>query len=288
MFFLNRIGIFLLVAILSNIACSATNSTPSQIPTDGNADISGSSIGIGNGTTQPRSLNAIAGVASGNISGGTLGERGILVVGTGSIQLEPDLALLTIGVESRGKMVSAAQAKASVAMEAIITSLGSEGVSKDDMRTQRFDIQPIISYRGSPNPVQQIDGYKVSNTLVVRISDIDRVGEMIDSAVSAGGDMTRVQSVSFVAEDQSMARIQARTLATEDAIAKASQFAGLLSINVGQPIFVSELGSNTGGARTYSLERFAMADASVVGSTVPILAGEIDVTSQVQVLFSIE
>ncbi|MQG21603.1 MAG: DUF541 domain-containing protein [SAR202 cluster bacterium] len=288
MVFLNRTMMFVLCAILFGVACSATNSTPSQIPTGANVGTTGSPVARGNGTTQSRSLTSTLGVTSGNISGGMLNERGILVVGTGSVQLDPDLALLTIGVESREKMVSVAQRKASIAMEAIITSLELEGVSKDDIRTQRFDIQPIISYRGSSNPVQQIDGYKVSNTLVVRISDLDRVGKMIDSAVIAGGDMTRVQSISFIAENQTTARTEARTLATEDAIAKARQFAELLSIKVGQPTFVTEVGSNNAGARTYSLERFAMADTSMGGSTVPIIAGEIDVIAQVQVLFSIE
>jgi uncharacterized protein YggE len=284
----NRTTMFLLTVIIFSISCTTTNSTPSQSSTNTNTDTSGSAVSLDSGTIQPQSLNDTLRMVSGNVSRATLEQQGVLVVGTGSVQLDPDLVLLTIGVESREKMVSMAQAKASVAMEAIISSLDSQGVSKDDMRTQRFDIQPIISYQGHPNPVQNVDGYKVSNTLVVRISDIERVGEMIDSAVVAGGDLTRVQSISFVAEDQSAARIKARTLATENAIVKANQFAEVLSIKVGQPIFVSELGADDASSRIYSLQRFAMADESMSAATVPIIAGEIGINSQVQILFSIE
>ena len=53
---------------------------------------------------------------------------GITVSGSATISVEPDLAILDMGVEASGKTVSSARSDAAIAMDAIVSSLKSEGV----------------------------------------------------------------------------------------------------------------------------------------------------------------
>ena len=61
---------------------------------------------------------------------------GITVSGSATISVEPDLAILDMGVEAFGKTVSFARSDAAIAMDAIVSSLKSEGVLEKDIQTQ--------------------------------------------------------------------------------------------------------------------------------------------------------
>ena len=49
-------------------------------------------------------------------------------------------------------------------------------------------------------------GYRVNNNVVVKVRDLNAAGDIIDEAVQAGGDATRVDGLRFTAEDTSEAR----------------------------------------------------------------------------------
>jgi hypothetical protein len=196
---------------------------------------------------------------------------------------------LTLGVEAQEETVALAQAKAATALDAIIARLREMGVTEKDTKTQHFSIQPIISYErvlkdGREYTEQRIDGYRVTNTLVASLRDLKRVGEIIDAVARAGGDLTRIHGISFTVEDPARAHTQARVLATQDAVAKAQQFAQLLSIELGRPVFVTELGGGGPIVQDYAEVR---AFAAVEAPTTPISPGELEVTAQVQIVFAI-
>ena len=213
------------------------------------------------------------------------GSTGIHVSGVGTASAQPDIAVLSLGVEGQGATVAAANAIAADALSAMLAALRSGGVSDDDMETQRFSIQPQYSFDRNTG-VQTLTGYRVTNTLLVTLRDLDGVGDVIDSVAVAGGDATRINSIGFQIEDGVALEEQARVLALEDAVAKADLFAEKTGVSRGKLVFITET----------SFTQFPRAQDSFVlesraaGAPAPteILAGELDVRVSVQAVFAID
>ena len=162
-------------------------------------------------------------------------ENGIWVTGEGSVTLEPDLAVLGLGVEARGETVSEALAEASTAMDAVLGALRSRDIQDRDVQTRRFNVRPVYEYQevvqsGTRRETRVLVGYVVSNTVTVKIRDLGSVGVVIDDVATAGGDATRIDDVRFTVEDQSAYAEELRSKAVADAMAKARHFASLAGV----------------------------------------------------------
>lgn len=207
--------------------------------------------------------------------------RFISVSGTGEARAEPDIATLTLGVETRAETVAAARADAARAADAVIAALRDGGVAEADIRTTYFSIGAVYDYSGE-RPV--IDGYSVSNTVTVTVRDIDATGALIDAAAAAGGDATRFNDISFGYDDPAEYTRVARELAVEDARDKAEQLAELTGVTLGQPISISETSWAAPVSVRVTEEAVAFADSA--GTSISPGTSGISVT--VDVVWAIE
>ena len=222
----------------------------------------------------------------------TSGNTGIWVSGRGSITLEPDLAMLNLGVETTGKTVAAARAEAATAMDAMVVSLKSNGVASIDIQTQFFNISPQYQWteiveNGIRTSKQVLVGYRVTNNAAVKIRDMENVGPIMDDVAAAGGDAARINGISFTVEDTSPLMVQLREEAVADAIAKANQFAILTGVGLGRLVFISETGGAVPQVRAFPQAEFALAAAAPAPST-SISGGELEITMSVQAVFTIQ
>ena len=205
---------------------------------------------------------------------------GIWVSGTGSVMATPDIATINLGVEAEAKTVTEARDKAATAMDAIMSALTAQGIADEDIKTQYFSIYTISKWIDNQ---YEIIGYRVNNSVIATIRDIDNAGDIIDAVVDAGGDYTRVNNISFSIDDPSVYFEQVRAEAMADAIAKAEQLAELSGVTLGDPIFISE-GSISGGKYTNRYD--ATEDTGATPST-PISPGELEIQLTVQIVFNI-
>ena len=207
---------------------------------------------------------------------------GISVSGTGSVSGEPDVAILTLGVEAEADSVGEARAEAAEAMDTMIAVLKASGVEDADIQTTRFSVEPRYDFRDGE---QVLIGFFVENIVTVKIRDIDQTGELIDDVVEAGGDLTRVQNLRFTIDDPEALQQEARQLAMEDAESKAQTLADAGGVELGTPRSISE----SGGARALrldgGLEFLAAADS---GASTSIEVGELEVQIQVQVVYGLD
>ena len=222
----------------------------------------------------------------------TSGNSGIWVSGEGSVTLEPDLAMLNLGVETTGKTVAVARAEAATAMDAMVTSLKSNGIAAIDIQTQFFNISPQYQWtevleNGIRTSKQVLTGYLVTNNAAIKIRDMENVGPIIDEVSEAGGDAARINGISFTVEDTSPLMVSLRADAVADAIAKANQFANLTGVDLGRLVFISETGGNAPQIRAFPEADFAMAVSSFAPST-SISGGELEITVSVQAVFGIQ
>lgn len=207
---------------------------------------------------------------------------GIHAAGVGTVSGEPDIAVISLGVEALRDSVSKARDDAARALAAIVEELRSAGVAEDDIRTARFSIHPRYEYVRDGQ--QQLLGFQVTNTLSVTLRDLNLTGDVVDRAVTAGGDLTRVQSVDFRIEDTSALEDEARILAIQDALAKADLYAEQLEVARGPLVSISEGSFNEFVAEA----RFAVAMSDSAGPPTQFFGGELEVSVRVQAVFAIE
>jgi uncharacterized protein len=212
---------------------------------------------------------------------GSSQQTGIWVSGTGEVTVVPDVAILTLGVEAQEKTVKEAQSEAASTMAAVVAVLKTNGVADKDIQTQWYNISAVTKWIEDTNEQITI-GYKVTNMVTAKIRDISKAGTIIDAVAEAGGDLTRINSISFTVDDPTAYYNQAREKAMQDAKTKAEQMATLAGITLGKPTYISESGGYI--PTPYYLKDYAEGSSA----STPISAGELDITLTVQVGYAIE
>ena len=211
-------------------------------------------------------------------------QQGISVSGTGKVTVIPDIATLSLGISSQEKSVALAQSRAAEAMNGVMAALKENGVADKDIRTQRFSIQQIT--RWDEDKAQQVViGYRVTNMVTVKIRDLDATGTTIDAVATAGGDLTRINSIAFSIEQPEAYHEEAREKAMADAEDKAEQLADGGGIKIGKPTYIAE---NMQFPPAVPFQEFARAGGVAVPAPTTIISpGEMELTLTVQVNYAI-
>jgi uncharacterized protein YggE len=208
----------------------------------------------------------------------------ITVVGQGSVRIEPDIARVSIGVETSAETVAEAVGQNETQMESILAALEAAGISEKDIQTMNYSIQldrypepmprTVGTEESEPKPV-----YRVSNMVNVTIRDLDTVGDVLDSVVEAGAN--NIWGVSFDLDDPKAAQAGARADAIADAKARADALAELSEVKLGPVMSISEVFGGGISPMTVVVERAAAGGG-------PISPGELEIGYQVQVTYFIE
>ncbi|WP_292101384.1 SIMPL domain-containing protein, partial [Mesorhizobium sp.] len=206
----------------------------------------------------------------------------IVVSGEGQATVAPDLALLTLSVMREAKTARAALDANNDAMAAVIAAMKSSGIKDRDLQTAGIQINPRYNYTNKPDGSQEAElvAYQVTNTLSVRIRDIDKTGEILDKAVSLG--VNQGGGITFSNEDPSAAVTEARKKAVADAMAKAKTLADAARVNLGR---VLEITDQNIAPPPMPINAKAF-DAA--GASVPVQAGENSYAVQVTVTFELK
>ena len=215
-------------------------------------------------------------------------DAGIWVNGVGSVSAAPDLVEMNLGVSATADTVSEARQSAAEAMTAVIGYLVGSGVATSDIRTQHISIQPQYDWQerieeGIRRSERVLTGYQVSNTVQVLVREMDRTSELLDGAVVAGGDLIRVNGITFTIEDTSELAKQAREMAVEDALARAVELAAYSGVTLGPLVYLSEVSTQPVFA-----ERALASVVADAGVSTPISPGEQEVRVTVRAVFDID
>ena len=201
-------------------------------------------------------------------------DPGVITSGDGLASKKPDLALISVGVESKESTASAAQQDLAAKAGKLIARAKALGIADKDINTSGYFVGP--SYVSS----NTIDGYRAFEQLRLKWHDVDTVGKTLDALVQEGGG-TQI-SVGFTLADPKGAQAEARTLAIGDARSRAQAMAGAAGVKLGKVLRVSDL-SITG----YRSANYDVAGSAVAASTqVPV--GQLDVQVSVEVDFAID
>jgi uncharacterized protein len=167
--------------------------------------------------------------------------RQVTVVGSGEVQGTPDTLTANVSIQASAPDVTAAMNQTSDRMQAVINALTSSGIDRNDIATTNVTLQP--QYSGGDNPA--IIAYQASNSINVKIRNLNNASQTLGLIGTTGGDATRINSVSYSIDDDSQLVKDARTRAFDDAKDRAEQYAQLSGLTLGKVISISETGGAT-------------------------------------------
>ncbi len=193
--------------------------------------------------------------------------------GTATIKVEPNIAIVNLGVVTEDMNLEKAQRENAIKVTAIINELLKFNIPKEDISTSSYNIEPQYDYIEGK---QVFRGYRVTNILSVTIKDLSKVGQIIDAAVSKGAN--RVDNIKFTVENPSLYYNKALSLAIINAINKARQVENTLKVSVFKiPYKIIEQSA------TQNIQE--VAGFKVLAATTPILPSQITITANIEAFF---
>ena len=204
----------------------------------------------------------------------------VLVSGDSTIQAQPDTAVLLISVVTQARQALDAQQQNAAKSEAVVRALKSSAGAGAEIKTGGYSLQPQRVYKEGQPPT--ITGYEARNSVTVTLSDLSKVGSVIDAAGQAGAN--DVAGISFTLKQDRPARDTALKEATREAMSKAQVIAQALGGRVSRIVEVQEEGFVRPPVPV------PMAEYSMQGrvASTPIEVGTLDVRSRVQLIAEIE
>ena len=204
-------------------------------------------------------------------------EHGVVVTGTGTVPLRPDVVRVWFAAEVIARSVSEALQRCSSAMASMAQTLGYAGIPEPDRQTSDVSLRQEYDHNGRPR------GWIATQGLKVRLVQLEGAGELINATMAAGGDAARLRSLQFdvdrTGERFQRARVEARRRAFADARAAAEQYAELAGRRLGVVMAIRE--------RDYEYPLTVPMAQSFAGATpgnsVPMESGEVTVTETVEV-----
>jgi uncharacterized protein len=212
-------------------------------------------------------------------------QEGIWVTGEGKVTIKPDIANISLGVSSQEATVAEAMAKAKDAMNKVVAAIKANNIQDKDIQTQQYNISPTYTYNPQTGN-QTISGYQVTNIVTVKLRDTSIASTVIGAVAEAGGDLTRIDSVTFTVEDPTPYYKEARQKAIEDADHKAQKLASLYGVKLGKPTLVSE-SSSTPISYSFPTHGYAYPVPVAAPAMPTVSAGSTDITLYIQASYPI-
>ena len=204
------------------------------------------------------------------------------VVGDSIVQAQPDTAILTISVVTQGRRALDAQQENAAKTDAVVRALKAAAGAGAEVKTSGYSIQPQRVYKENQPPT--IVGYEARNTVTVTMSELNKVGTVLDAAAQAGSN--EVAGIAFTLRQDRPARDRALGEATREAMSKAQVIAQALGGRVSRVVEVQEEGFQQRPPQPLYRTEAMMARAGDVAT--PIEVGSLEITSRVQLVAEVE
>jgi uncharacterized protein YggE len=197
--------------------------------------------------------------------------------------LTPDIAYIYVGVHSEDKDATQAVSANSEGTQKVIDALVAAGIAEKDIQTTNFSVYPRQDFGPSGETLDTIT-FVVDNSVYVTVRDIDKLGDVLNEAMSAGANS--ISGISFDVEDKSAALSDAREQAIADAQSQAEELADAAGVTLGE-IHAINAYSSYPPQPFYGLGE-AGGSAMEAAASVPISPGQLTITMDVNVVYEIE
>lgn len=208
---------------------------------------------------------------------GVAGEDRIFVSGSATVDVAPDVALATVGVQTFDADAAIAVGANSEKTAAVLAAVKALGVAEEDLQTTGFSVWPQRAYE--KDRPDSITGYLVNNTVSVTVRRLADTGAVLQAAIDAGAN--EVYGLQFTVSNPDSIQDVARQEAVADARRRARVIAEAAGVKLGRVVTITE---SSVSAPPYAR---GAAEADLSGA-VPVQPGEVEVTAYVTAVFAID
>ncbi len=206
----------------------------------------------------------------------------IQVTAQGTVRVEPDIAYITLGVQSQAKTAEDSQAANTEKMTALYQALEQLGIAEKDYYTSQYNVNPNYTYTDN---TQRITGYTTTNMIEVTMRDLSQIGTLLDAAAKAG--MNQAYSLQFGLENPDAAGLDALQTALSNADTKAKLMAETTGVQIVRILSVKDSVVST-TTPNYRYEYAKPEAAYDAAASVPVSSGTMEVTMQASIVYKIK
>ena len=197
----------------------------------------------------------------------------------GEVKLAPDMATISLGVQTQAPTAAAAMAENARAMSQVVSALMKAGIDGKDIQTSGLNLNAQYDYEQNKPP--HLNGYQASNQVTVSVNDLGKLGPTLDAVVVVGAN--QINGVTFGLKDPQAANDAARLRAVQALQAKAQLYAGATGFHGERLVNLSEGG---GYSPPRPMAMYAVRAEAAAPST-PVEAGELSVRVDVSGLYEL-
>ena len=196
---------------------------------------------------------------------------------SGKVTVVPDVARVNLGVTVTKPTVKAVREAGAKSMTDIIAALKALGIADADIKTTNLSLYPQYGSGSTP----KIVGYQISEQIQVTVRDLDKAGDVVDTATAKGA--TDVNGIAFEVADPVKAQNDARAAAVAAARASAAAMATAGKVSLGAVISITDSTPPSPIFYGYGASKAAPS----ADTATPVQPGTQDLSAMVTVVFEI-
>ncbi|WP_421159848.1 SIMPL domain-containing protein [Aeromonas dhakensis] len=164
----------------------------------------------------------------------------LVVSGYAEQKAEPDMLTLNVSVTALEKQGIKAKQQVDGKVAAFFGQLEGLGIKRTDVEAGNLVISPEYQYPQNKKP--ELVGYRAQRQLAVKLYQLDKLSELMDTALKAG--LESVSQIEYGLKTPQAMKEQARLGAVEDARSKAESLAKAFGMKLGK-VYSVEYRNNT-------------------------------------------
>jgi uncharacterized protein YggE len=214
----------------------------------------------------------------------------LTVDGKGEATALPDIATITFSITEVSPNVKDAQKKVEDTMKKVNDGLKALDIASKDIKTESYTVSPKYSYPqpvctvlGCPSALPKLEGYEVSEYVLVKVRKIDTAGDVL--ALLGNNEVKNISGPNFGIENSDKLVALARAEAIDKAKEKAKETAKSLGKSLGEIKVYTE---NNGNTYPMMYAKDAMASSAGTLERVTLAQGETKVTVNVSLTYSLK
>ena len=167
----------------------------------------------------------------------------IQTFGEAEITSSPDLAKISLVIETRSKLAEDAVDENARIANTVWEALLNYGISEENLKTGSYRLNGYRESVGNrPENDENLVYYRATNEIMVSTTRLDDIGEIIDLAVIAGAN--NINYINFELKDPQKLMMKALKIAIQQAERKAETIAQGAGVNIKQLYSVREEKTN--------------------------------------------
>jgi len=157
-------------------------------------------------------------------------KREITITGSGDATAKPDIAKISIGVNTGPQTTAvAAMNLLTQRFDAVMSAVKKQGVKTEDVKATNISVNPQYDWNEGK---QTLRGFEASETIQVKIRDLSKIGVILTETTAQGANNSG--NLVFEIDDPEKLQTQAQEEAIENAQQKAKDLAKKLGVSLGR------------------------------------------------------